>query len=56
MTHAEAARNYAQILGCLALLDRHIPDDEKREAAKALGLWSWLPEPQQERIELRPEG
>jgi hypothetical protein len=35
------------IAEALALLDRHIPEDEQREAARSLGLEHWLPDPQE---------
>lgn len=46
----DASRNYQRITECLALLDRTITEEEQREAAKALGLESWLPEPKQESL------
>jgi hypothetical protein len=40
-------RNYAACLEALRLLHRPITDAEQLEAAKALGLESWLAEPVQ---------
>lgn len=51
MNRAEAERNYKQIAGCLALLDRHHASSEQREVAKALGLEDWLPEQEQPRFD-----
>lgn len=55
MNHKEAARNYARIIECLALLDRHFAEPEQREAAKGLGLEHLLPEPEQVDIKY-PQG
>ncbi len=40
-------RNYAACLEALRLLHRPITEQERLEAAKALGLESWLAEPVQ---------
>ena len=56
MTRKDAAKQYAHVCAVLALLYRdphNIPRNEQREAAKALGLESWLPEPVQQALPVK---
>lgn len=43
------------LLTASALLYRDITPQERREAARALGIEDWLPEPTQEEMELNKE-
>lgn len=53
MTHKDAARNYAWINHMIRELEREFPYLEKREAARSLGLEHMLPDPEQQRIDVR---
>lgn len=53
MTKSQRQAGLQRVLDAPATLYRPVTEQERREAARGLGIEGWLPEPEQKQIELK---